>query len=152
MKFVGVAVVAACFTSGVLALSKDEIPTIGSLSRPPIPPAVFAAAVTTGNATFSQPIDHQRPSIGNFSQQYWWSTQFWRGPGSPVILFTPGEANATGYQGYLTNRTLTGLLAQAVGGAVVMIERRIIPSRQCGVVLILLAQTDTGETRPLTRN
>lgn len=42
-----------------------------------------------------------------------------------VVLFTPGEIAAAGYTGYLTNRTITGLYAQALGGAVVMIEREL---------------------------
>jgi hypothetical protein len=38
-------------------------------------------------------------------------------------MFTPGEVDATEYTGYLTNRTITGAYAQAIGGAVVMVER-----------------------------
>lgn len=79
---------------------------------------------TTGNATFEQYIDHDNPELGTFSQTYWWSTEYWGGPGSPVILFTPGEINASAYTGYLTNRTLTGAVAQEVGGAVILIEHR----------------------------
>ena len=41
-----------------------------------------------------------------------------------IVLFTPGEVNATGYQGYATLRTLTGQFAEAVGGAVIVLERR----------------------------
>lgn len=40
-----------------------------------------------------------------------------------MVLFTPGEEAADLYTGYLTNRTLTGLYAQEIGGAVVLIER-----------------------------
>jgi hypothetical protein len=39
-------------------------------------------------------------------------------------MFTPGEIAAAGYTGYLTNRTITGAYAQAIGGAVVMVERK----------------------------
>lgn len=42
---------------------------------------------------------------------------------SQIVLFTPGEIAAAEYTGYLTNRTITGQFAQAVGGAVIMIER-----------------------------
>ena len=43
---------------------------------------------TMGNATFEQLIDHDNPSLGTFSQFYYYSTEFWKGPGSPVVLFT----------------------------------------------------------------
>ena len=39
-------------------------------------------------------------------------------------MFTPGEVAAAGYSGYLTNRTITGAYAQAIGGAVIMLERK----------------------------
>ena len=41
-----------------------------------------------GNSTFEQLIDHGNTSLGTFSQFYYYSTEFWKGPGSPVILFT----------------------------------------------------------------
>jgi hypothetical protein len=40
-----------------------------------------------------------------------------------IVMFTPGEVAAAGYSGYLTNRTITGAYAQAIGGAVIMLER-----------------------------
>lgn len=40
----------------------------------------------SGHATFDQLIDHQDPSLGTFKQSYWYSTEFWAGPGSPVIV------------------------------------------------------------------
>ncbi|KAI9927094.1 hypothetical protein MW887_003477 [Aspergillus wentii] len=39
-----------------------------------------------------------------------------------VVLFTPGEESADGYEGYLTNNTLTGVYAQEIQGAVILIE------------------------------
>lgn len=111
----------------------------------PVPPALElsaaeAALATTGQGTFQQLLNHSNPAQGTFSQSYWWSSQFWNGPGSPVsictcsckkianvetkvVMFTPGEIAAAGYTGYLTNRTITGAYAQAIGGAVIMLER-----------------------------
>ncbi len=43
---------------------------------------------------------------------------------SQVVLFTPGEISAANYGAYLTNATITGLFAQEIKGAVVMVERR----------------------------
>lgn len=82
------------------------------------------STATMGNGTFQQLLDHSDPSKGTFSQAFWWSTEYWQGPGSPVVFFTPGEVAAAGYTGYLTNRTLTGLLAQEIGGAAVLLEHR----------------------------
>ncbi|MCJ1433440.1 hypothetical protein MMC27_002800 [Xylographa pallens] len=78
----------------------------------------------TGSAFFEQLLDHDHPELGTFSQKYWYNSQYWAGPGSPVVLFTPGEVAAAGYTGYLTNETITGLYAEAIGGAVVLLEHR----------------------------
>ena len=88
------------------------------------PPLRATAAEYNGTGTFQQLIDHDNPSLGTFSQQYWYNDEFYEGPGSPVVLFTPGEIAAAGYTKYLTNATITGAYAQAIGGAVVMIEHR----------------------------
>jgi hypothetical protein len=46
---------------------------------------VAAAAVnTTGSAFFTQLLDHDDPSKGTFQQKFWWNSEFWAGPGSPV--------------------------------------------------------------------
>lgn len=125
MKWSAAAVVVGSLAGAVSAnvLSKDR-----SLFRPPPPPDddVLAAlhARSTGSAAFEQLIDHTNPSLGTFSQRYWWSDEYWAGPGSPVVFFTPGEGAADGYEGYLTNRTITGLFGQAIQGAVVMLEHR----------------------------
>jgi hypothetical protein len=80
--------------------------------------------VTLANSTFEQLIDHKNPGLGTFSQFYYWSTQHWGGPGYPVILMTPGEINVTGYQSYTTVNRTTGVLAQKIGAAVIVIEHR----------------------------
>jgi len=83
-----------------------------------------AGEVVRGEGVFQQPIDHTDPSLGTFGQRYWWSSEFWAGPGSPIVFTTPGEAAADGYTGYLTNRTIVGAFAQAIGGAAVLVEHR----------------------------
>jgi hypothetical protein len=45
-------------------------------------------ADTIQNATFEQLIDHNNPSLGTFSQFYYYSTEFYKGPGSPVVSIT----------------------------------------------------------------
>ena len=47
--------------------------------------AVAAAAVnTTGSAFFTQWLDHNDYGKGTFQQKFWWNSEYWAGPGSPV--------------------------------------------------------------------
>ncbi|KAI1767147.1 peptidase S28 [Hypoxylon sp. FL1150] len=85
---------------------------------------VDPAQSDTGIAYFDQYIDHGNPDFGTFNQTYWYNATFWEGPGSPIIIFTPGEISAAGYGAYLTDQYITGLIAKEVGGAVVMVEHR----------------------------
>jgi hypothetical protein len=59
-------------------------PVLGAVQPIPVPPAVQIESTFTGNATYKQHISHADHSLGDFSQRYWWSTEFWKGPGSPV--------------------------------------------------------------------
>ncbi|KAI0480961.1 peptidase S28 [Xylariaceae sp. FL0804] len=80
---------------------------------------------TVGWGTFDQLIDHANPSLGTFSQRYWYGAQYWKGPGSPIILVNPGEQSADGFNvTYTTNQRVTGLMAQKAGAAVVVVEHR----------------------------
>ncbi|KAK5714306.1 hypothetical protein LTR17_017237 [Elasticomyces elasticus] len=79
---------------------------------------------SSGNTTFTQLTDHNDPSVGTFAQFYFYDTTHWKGPGSPVILFTPGEIAAAGYASYLTINRTTGVLAAEIGAAVIVLEHR----------------------------
>ncbi|KIM46447.1 hypothetical protein M413DRAFT_314906 [Hebeloma cylindrosporum] len=72
---------------------------------------------------FDQLIDHNNPSRGTFKQRFWHTYEFYE-PGGPVILMTPGETNAEGFSGYLTNRTINGLIAQQQNGTTIVLEHR----------------------------
>ncbi|KAK3670459.1 hypothetical protein LTR78_009700 [Recurvomyces mirabilis] len=85
----------------------------------PLPPSS-----TRGNTTFTQLTDHNNPDVGTFQQFYMWDTTYYKGPGSPIILFTPGEVNASAYTSYLGINRTTGVLAQEIGAAVIVIEHR----------------------------
>ncbi|KAL5529968.1 hypothetical protein ACEPAF_6225 [Sanghuangporus sanghuang] len=97
----------------------------------PIPDA--NAPVTSRNGTqlppynttyyFDQLIDHNNPSLGTFKQRFWFTYEFYE-PGGPIVLMTPGEANAAPYTGYLTNRTINGLIAQQQNAATIVLEHR----------------------------
>ncbi|KAF4598845.1 hypothetical protein EYR38_007253 [Pleurotus pulmonarius] len=72
---------------------------------------------------FDQLIDHNNPGLGTFKQRFWHTWEFYE-PGGPIILMTPGEANAQPYSGYLTNVTINGLIAQQQSGAAIVLEHR----------------------------
>ncbi|KAF2162460.1 hypothetical protein M409DRAFT_37398 [Zasmidium cellare ATCC 36951] len=73
---------------------------------------------------FTQVLDHKNPGLGTFRQRYWYDTQYWKGPGSPVVFLNAGEVDASGYTGYCTNETITGLIAQEIGAATIVFEHR----------------------------
>lgn len=59
---------------------------------PPVEPeddfpiSADATVNTTGSAFFTQLLDHDNPSKGTFQQKFWWNSEFWNGPGSPVRI------------------------------------------------------------------
>lgn len=79
----------AAFTSFVAAVPNTEFKHLGRLI-PPVdaadPGAVQIVALSndTGAAFFDQILDHNDLSKGTFKQKFWWNTEFWGGPGSPV--------------------------------------------------------------------
>ncbi|CAK7271425.1 hypothetical protein SEPCBS57363_004611 [Sporothrix epigloea] len=84
-----------------------------------------STAPTFGWGSFSQIIDHNNPDFGTFPQRFWYSTEYWAGPGSPVVLATPGEQPGDGWNDtYLTNQRITGYFADHLHGAVVILEHR----------------------------
>ncbi|KAJ5659501.1 Peptidase S28 [Penicillium longicatenatum] len=109
-----------------IAVSLLAVPFVQAVGmrRPAPPPATSESTSTIQESTFEQLLDHEDPSLGTFSQRFWWNSEWWDGPGSPVVLFTPGEAAAADYTGYLTNVTITGLYAQEIKGAVILLEHR----------------------------
>ncbi|KAG6918838.1 hypothetical protein DXG01_011243 [Tephrocybe rancida] len=109
----------------------------GNMLRPPGVPKVPLAnpdgPVVSRNGTvlppyttiyeFDQLIDHNNPALGTFKQRFWHTYEFYES-GGPIILMTPGEANANGYSGYLTNSTINGQIAQQQNGSTIVIEHR----------------------------
>ncbi|TBU29166.1 peptidase S28 [Dichomitus squalens] len=72
---------------------------------------------------FDQLVDHTDPTKGTFKQRYWHNYEFYE-PGGPIVLMTPGEESAKGFTGYLTNGTISGMIAQATKGSTIVIEHR----------------------------
>ncbi|EAA29065.1 hypothetical protein GE21DRAFT_9703 [Neurospora crassa] len=80
---------------------------------------------TSGYGTFDQLIDHNTPELGTFKQRFWYGFQYWKGPGSPIILVNPGEQAADGFnKSYLSDQRLAGWMAKDMGAAVVIMEHR----------------------------
>ncbi|KAG2351723.1 serine carboxypeptidase S28-domain-containing protein [Suillus spraguei] len=61
--------------------------------------------------------------LGTFQQRYWMNWEYYE-PGGPIILMTPGEVNADGYEFFVTNYSINGLIAQQQNGAAILIEHR----------------------------
>ncbi|KAK5992035.1 putative extracellular serine carboxypeptidase-like protein [Cladobotryum mycophilum] len=100
-------------------------------SKMGVPPEPLEDALTllaqqggVTNGTFQQLIDHDHPELGTFTQHFFFNGDFYAGPGSPIILMTPGEVALAGYEGYATNRTITGTLANNTGAGVIVLEHR----------------------------
>jgi hypothetical protein len=83
--------VLACgvFTDIALALTRQQILNFRNSRSLAAPPGdLTTTAATVLNATFEQLIDHDNPSLGTFNQFYYYSTEFYKGPGSPVVSST----------------------------------------------------------------
>ncbi|KAM0451596.1 hypothetical protein ACHAPV_009937 [Trichoderma viride] len=121
-------------SSNPIAVAAELLLLAGAVSAgtpqdtsPPKAP-VGAGVLATGSGptyrTFQQLIDHDHPELGTFSQRYVYNGDYYKGPGSPIILVGPNESALDGYEGYTTNATLPGTYAQAVGGGAIIIEHR----------------------------
>ncbi|KAK3393284.1 peptidase S28 [Podospora didyma] len=85
---------------------------------------------------FTQPVDHndKAGTLGTWDQQYCVNREWWAGPGSPVVLMTPGEVPMVGSvspgRGYtfVDNTTMVGAYAEAIGAATVVLEHRYFGS------------------------
>ncbi|KAG8779240.1 hypothetical protein FRC16_003479, partial [Serendipita sp. 398] len=92
----------------LVALPADMKPLRDGIELPPYSTIYY----------FDQLIDHKKPELGTFKQRYMFTWEYYQ-KGGPIILSTPGEGNAATYFGYLTNRTVPGLLAQPNHGATI---------------------------------
>ncbi|KAG8910863.1 hypothetical protein FRC01_006083, partial [Tulasnella sp. 417] len=73
---------------------------------------------------FDQLIDHANPSAGTFKQRYFFSDQFYKGQGAPIVIGTPGEQSADGFYTDLTGTSMMNMMMQSWGAAGVVIEHR----------------------------
>ncbi|KAG8922912.1 hypothetical protein FRC01_013456, partial [Tulasnella sp. 417] len=106
--------------------SKDKYKSLSHTIDPPPPPANNATAALTATAYyFDQLIDHQHPSKGTFKQRYFFNDKYWTSQGAPIVLMTPGEQSADGFDGELTSEaSLQRALMMSFGAAGVVLEHR----------------------------
>ncbi|PBL02968.1 hypothetical protein ARMGADRAFT_279728 [Armillaria gallica] len=135
LRLLELAFITTCFSLTSALLRNERLR--GNIMPMPVMPVIGVEDTTSYAVTsladelppydtvyyFDQLIDHNDPSLGTFQQRYWHTYEFYE-PGGPIILMTPGEANAAPYTGYLTNRTINGLIAQQEHGSVIIIEHR----------------------------
>lgn len=89
-KLALLALTVSTFQNVALAMTRHQVPNPrNGLFRAAPPGDTAVAAATVQNATFEQLIDHENPSLGTFSQFYYYSTEFYKGPGSPVVSAFP---------------------------------------------------------------
>ncbi|KAK4144440.1 peptidase S28 [Dichotomopilus funicola] len=112
------------------AIQDQDQLSSASLDRESARAVVRAAGAASTCEWFEQPIDHKNASLGSWQQLYCVNPEWWAGPGSPVVIMTPGDEPITtsinsgyGYS-YLMNTTLAGTYAQELGAASVVVEHR----------------------------
>ncbi|KAI9155704.1 putative extracellular serine carboxypeptidase [Paramyrothecium foliicola] len=100
--------------------------TMGSsLALPPLRDESVALERRSSIAgEFDQLIDHSNPSLGTFKQRFWWNDEYYAGPGSPMVLITPGEVDADDFTGYITNATIIGWMAKEINAGAILLEHR----------------------------
>lgn len=120
-------VASAIVRNGKVGANIPRIQLVKKVDLPDVGPVVDrnGTEIPPYNTTyyFEQLIDHNDPSLGTFSQRYWHTWEFYE-PGGPIIITTPGEQDADGFEGFLTNQTIDGQIAQEQNGATIVLEHR----------------------------
>ncbi|KAG8950857.1 hypothetical protein FRC04_007089 [Tulasnella sp. 424] len=73
---------------------------------------------------FDQLIDHGNPSAGTFKQRFFFSDEYYKGQGSPIVIGTPGEQSADGFYADLTGYSIMNKMMDTWGAAGVVLEHR----------------------------
>ncbi|KAB5588585.1 Serine carboxypeptidase S28 [Ceratobasidium theobromae] len=119
--FISALVIALVGSNGVLGGRLTPLPLVPTVDAPSTPPV----RISNGNTEalppydtiyqFDQLIDHKNPSLGTFKQRFYFTYE---------LLYVNGESDFEGLYGFITNSTISGLIAQATNGAVAMLEHR----------------------------
>ncbi|RDA89996.1 hypothetical protein CP533_2685 [Ophiocordyceps camponoti-saundersi (nom. inval.)] len=101
---------------------------IGSLGPLPLPIRNSTSLPPRGHpwtsGLFRQYINHKNHSLGTFDQRFWWNTDHWGGPGSPILFQAPGESGVDPQYLRSSPRYLEGLLAETNKAALIALEHR----------------------------
>ncbi|KAG8896042.1 hypothetical protein FRC01_012063, partial [Tulasnella sp. 417] len=118
-------VLATTFLSYVSA-NNTSFPLSGVLRNPPPPPASSSANLQASQPHyFDQLIDHNNPSRGTFKQRYFFTDELWTQQGAPIVISTPGEQSADGFDTELTSpASLQRAVMMNLGAAGVVLEHR----------------------------
>lgn len=73
-----IALITLCASWASVARALPKIPLA------PMAPSASASESYYSVGYFEQLLDHENPDLGTFSQRYFYSTEYWNGPGSPV--------------------------------------------------------------------
>ncbi|KAG8929884.1 hypothetical protein FRC02_004917 [Tulasnella sp. 418] len=73
---------------------------------------------------FDQLIDHTNPALGTFKQRYFFDDTYSKGQGSPIVLSTPGEQDASDHWTTLVGSTTMRNLMYQLGAAGIILEHR----------------------------
>ncbi|KAG8976894.1 hypothetical protein FRC05_002831 [Tulasnella sp. 425] len=117
---------ASIIFSSASALNSQDLRQPGFLRTPEAPNHASPATVNDYSTEyyFHQLIDHENPSLGTFKQRYFFSDQHYNGPGSPIVIGTPGEKSADGYHADLTEGSIMSAMLENWGAAGVVLEHR----------------------------
>ncbi|RUP48834.1 serine carboxypeptidase S28-domain-containing protein [Jimgerdemannia flammicorona] len=105
-----------------------------------------------GPFTFPQKVDHfDWNNHATFPQRYWVNSTNYR-PGGPIIFFNVGESDASGFTDYLIEGE-TSLLAQRLGGVVIVFEHRYYGESNpvpvpLGIPVSFWQKTEPGDPGP----
>ncbi|KIO21847.1 hypothetical protein M407DRAFT_123211 [Tulasnella calospora MUT 4182] len=92
--------------------------------RDPVEPRQTSASDYSTEYYFDQLIDHANPAAGTFKQRYYFSDQYYKGQGAPIVMGTPGEQSADGFYTDLTGYSVMNSMLQTWGAAGVVLEHR----------------------------
>lgn len=70
----------------ILSTSWSALVVATRLGVPKAPAHSATESFKYSTGYFDQLLDHDRPELGTFKQRYFYSTEYWAGPGSPVKM------------------------------------------------------------------
>ena len=108
-------------TSNVLFAAAFNQLQLGKVQKPT---GVASAWESIKTGYFDQLLDHSNPSLGTFKQRYFFDDTLWTGDGAPIVLTSPGEQEADGFQNWLSDPySLPWPLMKSLGAAGIILER-----------------------------